>query len=157
MDANKPSRDFQTLLTETSKGDNIGDIKTLEALIGVELPLFYRNFLIQYADNRIKEIPLWSIARETFSLFGCADTISIRWKNSKEFDQDIHRNYGSIFMPICNTYHHSIWVCMGYSENWYDKIVLINYEWEQEEDVILLGNSFEEFLYKVVYEYEKSE
>lgn len=46
---------------------------------------------------------------------------------------------------------------MGYSENWYDKIVLINYEWEQEEDVILLGNSFEEFLYKVVYEYEKSE
>lgn len=58
MDANKPSRDFQTLLTETSKGDNIGDIKTLEALIGVELPLFYRNFLIQYADNRIKEIPL---------------------------------------------------------------------------------------------------
>ena len=46
---------------------------------------------------------------------------------------------------------------MGYSENWYDKIVLINYEWEQEEDVILLGNSFEEFLYKVVYEYEKLE
>lgn len=141
----------------SKKEDVYKSIDTIERIYGVDLPLEYKNFLLEYGgcfikDNRMYQpIEITPVTPEDgFDSMGGFYGITKDAYDIESIIQTYMDILGSIVMPIADADGGDL-ICIGLTDKYRGKIYYWYHEEEtidEEEQYYLIANSFEEFILK---------
>ena len=143
----------------SQKDDAYKSIETIERLYGVNLPLDYKEFLLEYGgcfikDNRMYQpIEVTPVTNEDgFDSIGSFYGITNDAYDIKSIIETYKDILGSIVMPIADANGGDL-ICIGLKDKYRGKIYYWYHENEMtdedgKEHYYLIANSFEEFILK---------
>ncbi len=141
-------------------------IETIERLYGVDLPLDYKEFLLEFGGSFIKENRMYQPIEATpvtpedgFDSIGGFYGITNNAYNIESIIQTYKATLGNIVMPIADADGGDL-ICIGLKDKYRDKIYYWYHEDEtsgedEKEYYYLIANSFEEFISKFSFHESK--
>ena len=140
--------------------DNYGNsIKKIELFYNVNIPLDYKEFLLEYGGSFIKEDIMYQPIESTpvtpkdgFDSINCFYGFTNNNNDIEEAIKTYHEILGTDVMPIADADGGDL-ICLGLKEDYRDRV----YYWYHEEQLVkddgaehlyLIANTFKEFIFK---------